>query len=404
VDRRGGRGRSVGPGRKVGQVTRVARRIQTLPPYVFAELDRKIKEKRAAGVDVISLGIGDPDRPTPRHVIEALKEAVEDANTHRYPSYTGMPEFRQAVAEWYLKRFGVDLDPDTQVQPLIGSKEGLAHLSMAFVDPGDEALVPDPGYPIYGVSTMLAGGSPVPFPLRAQRGWLPNLAEVTVTPAAKVLWLNYPSNPTAAVAELGFLEEAVAFAGDRGLLLAHDAAYSELTYDGYVAPSVLQATGAVDNAIEFGSVSKTHNMTGWRIGWAVGNAEAVGALAAIKTNWDSGVFDAVQRAAIAALTGPQDHVEESREVYRKRRDLVVGTFNDLGWSLEPPKGSVYVWLPTKEGTSSAEFAELLVERARVVVSPGSGYGSLGEGYVRISLTVPDDRLAEAMDRIREALP
>jgi LL-diaminopimelate aminotransferase len=384
-------------------VTRVARRIQTLPPYVFAELDRKIKEKRAAGVDVISLGIGDPDRPTPRHVIEAIKEAAEDPSTHGYPSYTGMPEFRQAVAEWYLKRFGVDIDPDTEVQPLIGSKEGLAHLSMAFVDPGDEALVPDPGYPIYGVSTMLAGGTPVPLPLRAERSWLPELAQARVSPAAKLVWLNYPSNPTAAVAELPFFEDAVAFAREHGILLAHDAAYSELTFDGHVAPSVLQVAGAKEVAVEFGSVSKTHNMTGWRIGWAVGNPEAVGALAAIKTNWDSGVFDAVQRAAIAALTGPQDHVEESRDVYRRRRDLVVETFNDVGWSLEPPKGSVYVWLPTKDGTSSAEFTDLLVERARVVVSPGSGYGALGEGYVRISLTVPDDRLAEAMERIREAL-
>lgn len=384
-------------------MTTPARRIQELPPYVFAQLDRKIKEKRAAGIDVISLGIGDPDRPTPRHVVEALKEAVEDASTHRYPSYTGMPEFRQAVAGWYLKRFGVDLDPDTEVQPLIGSKEGLAHLSMAFVDPGDEVLVPDPGYPIYGVGTMLAGGTPVPLPLRAETGWLPDLAAAHVTPAAKILWLNYPSNPTAAVAELGLFEEAVAFAREHGLLLAHDAAYSELTYDGFVAPSVLQAAGATDVAIEFGSVSKTHNMTGWRIGWAVGDSVAIGALAAIKTNWDSGVFDAVQRAAIAALTGPQDHVEESREVYRRRRDLVVGTFNDVGWDIDPPKGSVYVWLPTKEGQSSAEFSEMLVERARVVVSPGSGYGALGEGYIRISLTVSDDRLAEAMDRIREAL-
>lgn len=384
-------------------MTEVARRIQTLPPYVFAQLDRKIKEKRAAGVDVISLGIGDPDRPTPRHVIEAFKEAVEDPSTHQYPSYTGMPEFRQAVAEWYLKRFGVDLDPDTEVQPLIGSKEGLAHLSMAFVDPGDEALVPDPGYPIYGVGTMLAGGTPAPLHLGPEGGWLPDLGGAPPSRDAKILWLNYPSNPTAAVAELPFFERAAAFAREHGLLLAHDAAYSELTYDGYVAPSVLQVPGAKEVAIEFGSASKTHNMTGWRIGWAVGNAKAIGALAALKTNWDSGVFSAVQRAAIAALTGPQDHVEESREVYRRRRDLVVGALNDLGWSLRAPKGSIYVWLPTRDGRSSAEFAELLVERARVVVSPGSGYGGAGEGYARVSLTVPDDRLAEAMQRIREAL-
>jgi LL-diaminopimelate aminotransferase len=384
-------------------VTEVARRIKALPPYVFAELDRKIKEKRAAGIDVISLGIGDPDRPSPRHVIEAVKEAAEDPGTHRYPSYTGMPELRQAVSEWYLKRFGVDLDPDAEVLPLIGSKEGLAHLSLSFVDPGDEALVPDPGYPIYGVGAMLAGGTPVSLTLDVDRGWLPDFSIASVSAATKVLWLNYPSNPTAGVAELSVFEEAVAFAGEHDLLLAHDAAYSELTYDGYVAPSALQVPEAKDVAVEFGSVSKTHNMTGWRVGWVVGNPAAIGALAALKTNWDSGVWNAVQRAAIAALTGPQDHVEEMRETYARRRDLVVGTLNELGWSLEPPKGSIYVWLPTRDGMSSAEFAELLVERARVVVSPGSGYGRVGEGYARISLTVPDERLAEAMDRLREAL-
>jgi LL-diaminopimelate aminotransferase len=384
-------------------VTEVARRITSLPPYVFADLDRKIKEKRAAGIDVISLGIGDPDRPTPRHVIEAVKEAAEDPGTHRYPSYTGMPEFRQAVSDWYLKRFGVELDPDDEVQPLIGSKEGLAHLSLAFVDPGDEALVPDPGYPIYGVGTMLAGGTPVSLPLDADGGWLPDFSRAPVSAATKVLWLNYPSNPTAAVAELPVFEQAVALAREHDLLLAHDAAYSELTYDGYVAPSALQVHEAKDVAVEFGSVSKTHNMTGWRVGWVVGNPAAIGALAALKTNWDSGVWNGVQRAAIAALTGPQDHVEEMRETYARRRDLVLGTLNDLGWDLEPPKGSIYVWLPTRDGMSSAEFAELLVERARVVVSPGSGYGPAGEGYARISLTVPDDRLAEAMDRVREAL-
>jgi LL-diaminopimelate aminotransferase len=384
-------------------VTEVARRIQALPPYVFAELDRKIREKRAAGIDVISLGIGDPDLPTPRHVVEAATEAAQDPSTHRYPSYTGMPEFRQAVAEWYLKRFGVEVDPDTEVQPLIGSKEGLGHLSLAFVDPGDEALVPDPGYPVYGVGTMLAGGTPVALMLDPDRGWLPDLSRAPVSGATKVLWLNYPSNPTAGVAGLPFFEEAVDFARHHGLLLAHDAAYSELTYDGYVAPSALQVEGAKDVAVEFGSASKTHNMTGWRVGWAVGSGTAIGALAALKTNWDSGIWNAVQRAAIAALTGPQDHVDEMRETYARRRDLVVATLNDLGWSLEKPKGSIYVWFPTRSGMSSAAFAELLVDRARVVVSPGNGYGAGGEGYARISLTVPDDRLAEAMDRFRGVL-
>lgn len=382
---------------------RVARRVESLLPYLFAELDRRIAEKRAAGVDVISLGVGDPDTPTPEHVVEALRQAAADPATHRYPSYYGMPELRGAIAGWYRKRFGVALDPETEVQPLIGSKEGIAHLPVAFVDPGDEALVPDPGYPVFAIGTSLAGGTPVPMPLAAERGFLPDLAAVPVSGATKLLWLNYPSNPTAAVAELPFFEEAVAFAREHDLLLAHDAAYAELTFDGFVAPSVLQVPGAKDVAVEFGSVSKTYSMTGWRVGWAAGSADAIRALATVKTNLDSGIFNAVQRAALAALTGPQDVVEQLRALYQKRRDLVVGTLNELGWDLEPPRGSIYVWLPTRDGTSSAGFCELLLERAGVVLAPGSGYGSAGEGYARISLTVPDDRLAEAMQRIRGAL-
>ena len=381
---------------------KAARRLQTLPPYMFAELDRRIETKRAEGVDVISLGVGDPDQPTPRHIVEALQEAAEDPTTHQYPSYWGLPALRKAIADWYGSRFGVDLDPDTEVLPLIGSKEGIAHLAWAFVDPGDEVLVPDPGYPVYAASTLLAGGTPVPLPVRAERGWAPDLSEVKVTDAARVLWLNYPSNPTAAVADEGVFEEAVDFARGHDLLLAHDAAYVEMTFDGYVAPSLLQVEGARDVAVEFGSPSKTYNMTGWRVGWAVGKADAIAALATLKTNIDSGIFNAVQRATVAALTGPIEPVEEMRAVYAKRRDVVVATLNDLGWDLEPPKGSLYVWFPTGQRTS-AEFCELLLERAGVVVSPGPGYGQGGEGFARISLTVPDDRLEEAMGRIRDAL-
>lgn len=382
---------------------RIAKRIESLPPYMFAELDRKLGEKRAAGIDVISLGIGDPDTPTPRHIVDALQRAAEDPTNHRYPSYYGMPALREAIAGWIRDRFGVDLDPDTEVQPLIGSKEGVAHLPVAVVDPGDEVLVPDPGYPAFAIGTLLAGGAPVSMPLAADRQFLPDLPSVPVSRATRLLWLNYPSNPTAAVAEPEFYEEAVAFAREHDLLLAHDAAYSELTYDGFTAPSVLQVPGAKDVAVEFGSLSKTYNMTGWRVGWIVGNADVVRALATVKTNIDSGIFNAVQQAAIAALTGPQEVVEQLRAVYQKRRDLVVGTLNSLGWDLEPPRGSIYVWFPTRNGMSSAEFCELLLDRARVAVSPGSGYGAAGEGYARISLTVPDDRLAEALDRIREAL-
>ncbi|CAN5138283.1 LL-diaminopimelate aminotransferase [soil metagenome] len=378
---------------------RAAARIRELPPYLFAELDRKVAAKRAEGADVISLGVGDPDLPTPSHVVEALRRAAGDPATHRYPSYFGLPAFRDAIAVWYQQRFGVELHADHEVLPLIGSKEGLAHLSLAIIDPAGEALVPDPGYPVYAASTVLAGGRPVPMPLTAESGFLPNLQDLRPSLDARALWLNYPSNPTAAVADLEFFASAVAFAREHDLLLCHDAAYAEITFDGYVAPSVLQVPGAREVAIEFGSLSKTYNMTGWRVGYAVGNREAIAALSALKTNLDSGIFDAVQHAAVAALSGPQDHAEAMRAVYQKRRDVVVSAFRDLGVSLEPPLGSIYVWVPTPGGRSSAEYAGELLNEAAVVVAPGTGYGDRGEGYIRISLTVSDDRLEEAMERI-----
>jgi LL-diaminopimelate aminotransferase len=382
---------------------RIADRIRTLPPYMFAELDRKLQAKRKEGVDVISLGVGDPDMATPRHIVEALQEAAEDPTTHRYPSYYGLPALRKAVADWYAGRFGVELDPETEVQPLIGSKEGIAHLAWVLVDPGDEVLVPDPGYPVYEVGTRLAGGTPVSLPHTEGTGFLPDLSSATAGERTKLLWLGFPSNPTAAVAELPVFHEAVAFAREHDLLLAHDAAYSELTFDGFVAPSVLQVPGAKDVAVEFGSVSKTFNMTGWRVGWAVGNPQVIQALATLKTNIDSGIFNAVQRAVIAALTGPMDHLTEVREVYRRRRDLLVDALNGLGWDLKPPLGSFYLWFPTRDGMSSSDFCELLLDRARVVLTPGPGYGRGGEGFVRAALTVADDRLAEAVERIRSAL-
>lgn len=377
--------------------------MESLPPYLFAELDRKVEAKRRSGTDVISLGIGDPDLPTPPHIVQALQEAAADPSNHRYPSYYGLPEFRQAVADHYDRRFGVSLDPDTEVLPLIGSKEGIAHAFFAFMDRGDRALVPDPGYPVYATSAALAGGSAVPVPLTQEGGFLPSLGDIPVEPGTRMLWLGYPNNPTAAVADRAFFEEAVAFARRHDVLLCHDAAYAEITFDGFVAPSVLQVVGAKDVALEFGSLSKTYNMTGWRLGYAVGNARAVGALATLKTNLDSGAFNAVQKAGVAALNGPQDHVSWIREVYRRRRDAVVSAFADVGVPVKPPLGSVYVWLPTPGGRSSAGFAEELLEEAAVVVAPGSGYGANGEGYFRISLTVPDDRLREAMARIRRRL-
>ena len=382
---------------------RIARRIEALPPYLFAELDRKLAAKRAEGVDVISLGVGDPDLPTPEHVVEAMREAVRDPATHRYPSYYGAPGFRQAVADWYGRRFGVELDPETEVMALIGSKEGIGHIAFAFVDPGDEALIPDPGYPVYGVSTRLAGGTPMSLPMSEAQGFLPDLGAATLSDRTKVMWLNFPSNPTAAVADLATFELAAAFARERDLLLLHDAAYSEITFDGYVAPSVLQVPDAKEVALEFGSASKSYNMTGWRIGWVAGSAEAIRALGVVKTNLDSGQSTAIQRAAIAALEEPPEHLEELCATYQRRRDLVVETLNGLGWSIKPPLGSCYVWAPVPKGHTSASFVDRLLDTTGVFVAPGSGYGAQGEGYVRFSLTVPDDRLAEAMDRIGGAL-
>jgi LL-diaminopimelate aminotransferase len=380
-----------------------ADRIETLPPYLFAEIDRKVAAVRAKGVDVISLGIGDPDMPTPAHIVAALQEAAADASTHQYPSYFGMPAFRRAIADWYGRRFGVSLDPDTEVLPLVGSKEGLAHIPLAFIDPGDVSLVPDPAYPVYGIATHLAGGRGVPFPLTPANNFLPDWAAVKVPDRTKLVWLNYPCNPTSATATLADLTPAVEFARKHNLLLVHDNAYSEITYDGFVAPSILEVPGAKDVAVEFGSLSKTYNMTGWRIGFVVGSAKAVEALGRVKTNIDSGIWNAVQRAGIVALEGPQDFLEDMRKLYTRRRDAVVDAFNDAGWQLERPKGSIYIWLPVPDGHDSASFATLLLEEAGVVVPPGRGYGEAGEGYIRISITTPDERLEEAVERIRKVL-
>jgi LL-diaminopimelate aminotransferase len=382
-----------------------ARRIAAIPPYLFAEIDRRIAEKRAAGVDVITFGIGDPDLPTPEYIVEELAAAAHDPSTHQYPSYFGLPAFREAVADFYQRRFGVTLDPTTQVLPLIGSKEGLAHLPWAFVDPGDPTLVPEPGYPVYEVATILAGGEPVHLPLSADRGWFPDFGAVdgAVADRAKILWLNYPSNPTAAVATLDQFEDAVRFAADHDLLLAHDNAYSEITYDGFVAPSVLEVPGATDVAVEFGSLSKIFNMTGWRIGWVAGSPVAIEALGRVKTNIDSGIFNAVQRAGLAALRSDMPHLPGLVATYQRRRDRIMEVFWEAGWKVEAPKGALYVWLPTPPGESSVRFTQRLLDDAGVVVAPGSGYGPSGEGYVRLSLTIPDARLEEGCERVRKAL-
>jgi LL-diaminopimelate aminotransferase len=382
-----------------------AQRIAALPPYLFAEIDKKVAAAKAAGVDVISFGVGDPDLPTPDVIVEELARAGRDPSTHRYPSYFGLPEFRGAIAAFYRRRFGVELDPGTQVLPLIGSKEGIAHLPWAFVDPGDPVLVPDPGYPVYEVGTLLAGGQPVQVPLSAEEGWFPNFGRIDgqVADRAKLLWLGYPSNPTAAVATLEQFEQAVRFAAGHDLLLAHDNAYSEITYDGFVAPSILQVPGALEVAVEFGSLSKTCNMTGWRVGWAVGSEVAIEALGRVKTNIDSGIFNAVQRAGVVALESGMPHLPDLIATYQRRRDRIMEVFWEAGWKVEAPRGALYVWLPTPPGESSVAFTARLLEEAGVVVAPGTGYGPSGEGYIRLSLTIPDARLEEGCERVRKAL-
>ncbi|HXF50207.1 MAG TPA: LL-diaminopimelate aminotransferase [Dehalococcoidia bacterium] len=380
---------------------RLARRVEQLPPYLFASISKKIAEKRAEGVDVVSFGIGDPDLPTPPHVIDALCEAARDPANHRYPETEGLPEFREAVASWYERRFGVRLDPAREVCSLIGSKEGIGHAALCFIDPGDVALVPDPAYPVYAIGTMFAGGEAYALPLDERNGFLPDLDAVPADVArrARVLWLNYPNNPTGACADLAFFERVVAFARRHDLWVCHDMAYSDVTYDGYRPPSFLEAPGAKDVGVEFNSLSKTYNMTGWRIGMVVGNATLVDAIMRVKSNLDSGAPQAIQRMAIAALTGPPDAVEEHNRIYQRRRDRLVPALQRLGLRVTPPKATLYVWAGLPEGVRSIEYAERLLDETGVVVTPGVGYGAAGEGYIRLSLTIPDDRLEEGVRRL-----
>ena len=385
---------------------RLARRIEKLPPYLFAEISKKAAAKRAAGVDIVSFGIGDPDIPTPPHILESLLEAAKDPTNHRYPESEGLPEYRRAVADWYERRFGLRFDPDSEVQALIGSKEGIAHIALCLIDPGDIALVPDPGYPVYSVGTLFAGGEPYYLPLREENAFLPDFSEVPegVAKRAKVLWLNYPNNPTGAVADLAFFEEAVRFARRYDIAVCHDGPYSEVAYDGYRPVSFLQAPGARDVGIEFHSLSKSYNMTGWRIGMAVGNATLIDALMRVKSNIDSGIPQAIQRMAITALDGPQDCIEEHNAVYQRRRDRLVETLRAIGMRVQPPRASLYVWARVPDGLTSADFAARLIDDIGVVVTPGTGYGAWGEGFVRLSLTIPDDQLEEGLRRLRDWRP
>ena len=378
-------------------------RLDLIPPYMFAELARKIDAKRAAGVDVISLGIGDPDRPTPALIVDAMREAVSEPETHQYPSNRGRADFREAVSDFYMRRFDVQLDPATEIMPAIGAKECIFNLNLAFLDPGDAALVSDPGYPVYTGGPLLAGGEPVLMPLLAERGFTPDLSAISDEDRAraKLMFFNYPNNPTGAVVRAGFFEQVVDYVRGTDILAVHDNAYSETTYDGYRAPSFLATPGAKEVGVEVFSLSKGSNMTGWRCAAIVGNAEAIGHYWKLKTNIDSGLFDAVQLAGIAALSPDADGDKaEMNALYTRRRDLVVDALHKIGVDVTPPKGTIYIWAPVPAGyASAAEYCEYVLEQAAVVISPGGAYGPNGEGFFRISLTTPDDRLREAVQRL-----
>jgi len=380
-----------------------SRRLERIPPYAFAQLERKIAAKRAAGVDVISLGIGDPDRPTPALIVQAMQEAVTEPETHRYPSNRGRADFRAAVRDYYERRFDVRLDPEREIMPAIGAKEAIFNLNLAFLDPGDYALAADPGYPVYTGGPWLAGAEPVLMALKPELGFVPDLEAIDeeVLAKAKLMYLNYPNNPTGAVAPEGFFERVVEFAREHDILVVHDNAYSEIVYDGYRAPSFLATPGAKEVGIEVFSLSKGFNMTGWRCAVVVGNAEAIETYWRLKTNVDSGLFEAVQLAAVAALSPDTDaEVASMNELYRRRRDLVCDALHKIGIRVHPPHGTIYIWAPVPEGfESSAAYCEHVLEEAAVVISPGAIYGPAGEGWFRISLTTPDERLLEAVERL-----
>ncbi|MEJ5330258.1 MAG: LL-diaminopimelate aminotransferase [Desulfobaccales bacterium] len=378
-----------------------AQRLSLIPPYLFKAIDDKKEEVRARGVDIIDLGVGDPDLPTPRFIVERMQEAVADPATHRYPMYSGLSRFREAVARWYKRRFDVELDPETEVLTLIGCKEGLAHLPLAVNNPGDVNLVTTPAYPVYRMGTLFAGGNPYAVPLMPENNFLPDLRQIPPIEArdAKLFFFNYPNNPTAATADLDFFQQVADFCREYRIIAVHDACYSELAFDGYRPPSFLQVPGAKEVGIEFHSLSKTYSMTGWRLGMAVGNREVLAALGKIKSNIDSGVFDAIQLAGITALDSDQECVREYCRIYQERRDVVVTGLKKLGYEVEPPKATFYVWLKTPPGVSSMDFATRLLEQAGVVVVPGVGFGPPGEGFVRLALTVSKERLEEAVRRL-----
>ncbi len=380
----------------------IARRIADLKPYLFVEINKKIAEKKARGEEIVSFAIGDPDIPTPEHIVNKLCEQARDPANHRYPESEGLPELRQAIASWYERRFGVKLDPASEVLPLIGSKEGIGHIAFCYIDPGDTALVPDPAYPVYAIGTQLAGGRTYYLSLKAENGFLPDFTKIhdDVLEKTKLLWLNYPNNPTGAVAELDFFNRAVEFARAQDILICHDGPYSEVAYDGYQPVSLMQAEGARDVGVEFHSLSKSYNMTGWRIGMVVGNSRAVGALRTLKSNLDSGIPQAIQYMAIEALTSPsQDCIPEHNNTYQRRRDLICEVLSNIGLQVTVPKAGLYVWAGVPEGYNSVDFTADLLDQVGVAVTPGVGYGRSGEGYVRLSLTIPDAALVKGLSRL-----
>ena len=383
---------------------RVSERLEKIPPYLFAEIDRKIAEAKAKGVDIISLGIGDPDTPTLPPIVEEMHKAIDNPANHDYPPYNGTEKFRKAACAWMKKRFGVELNPDTQMLANIGSKEAIAHVFFAFVDKGDYTLVPDPGYPVYKNATIFAGGTPYSMPLLEENGYLPDLDAIPedIAKKSKIMFLNYPNNPTGAVCTKEFYKKAVDFCKKYDILLCSDMAYSEMTYDGYVAPSVLEVEGAMDVALEFYSHSKSYNMTGWRVGFCCGNADAVKALGTIKNNIDSGTFKAIQDAAVAAFNVDKSYIENLNKMYQERRDAAEEGFRELGWDIKPSKATFYLWLPVPKGMTSEEFVTVMLEKAHVVVPPGNGYGKYGEGYFRVALTKDVDTIKKAIKRMKDA--
>jgi len=383
---------------------RKSKRLDLIPPYLFVKIEERKEELIRKGIDVIDFGIGDPDLPTPSHIVKKMREVLDTKEAANYPTSKGEMIFRKAVVNWYKKRFNVSLDPATEVCCLIGSKEGLAHLPLAFIDLGDVSLIPDPSYPVYKICTTLAGGEAYFLPLNAKNNFIPDLDNIPadIAKKAKLLFINYPNNPTGAVAEISFFEKCVKFARQNDLLLVSDLAYSEMGFDGFRARSVLEIPGAKEVTIEFHSLSKTYNMTGWRIGMAVGNAEAVQALATIKSNIDSGAFKAIQLAATEALTGPQECVIDNNQIFEERRNVLYAGLTSLGWKFDKPKATFYFWVPVPKGETSASFTEKLLDKCGILVVPGSGYGPSGEGYVRMAITLPKERIAEAIRRMEKA--